>query len=206
MISATRSEPGENDTPEAKLVNCLSSVAFPAVQAGVSTILCVCSLLFVKLYMSMVFVKTMVVCVVLCNIHGLIFLPAFLIIFDTLFTHAKKGVKKIKKKKQKKLETTPATVTTTNTNKRRIQPRDEESNKSVPDRPYLTPDPSPRPTPKPSPLPSPKPGPKESKEMKHVNIKDDKVAETSSQKSSNSSFDSRKAKLQSQKAVEDHEV
>uniref|UniRef100_A0A915CR01 SSD domain-containing protein n=1 Tax=Ditylenchus dipsaci TaxID=166011 RepID=A0A915CR01_9BILA len=40
-------------------------------------------LLFVHIYMSEVFVKTMVICVVLCNMHGLIFLPAFLILFDS---------------------------------------------------------------------------------------------------------------------------
>lgn len=39
-------------TPKQKLTNCMSSVAFPAVQAGLSTILCVSSLLFVHLYMA----------------------------------------------------------------------------------------------------------------------------------------------------------
>ncbi|KAK6730285.1 hypothetical protein RB195_007006 [Necator americanus] len=38
--------------PADRLENCLSSVAFPAVQAALSTILCVCSLLFVNLYMT----------------------------------------------------------------------------------------------------------------------------------------------------------
>lgn len=71
-------------TPQMKLVNCLSSVAFPALQAALSTTFCVCSLLFVQLYMAEVFVKTMVLCVALCNLHGLVFLPAFLIVFDSL--------------------------------------------------------------------------------------------------------------------------
>lgn len=31
---------------------------------------------------SKVFLKTMILCVILCNLHGLVFLPAFLIIFD----------------------------------------------------------------------------------------------------------------------------
>ncbi|KAI1728640.1 patched family domain-containing protein [Ditylenchus destructor] len=70
-------------TPQIKLVNCLSSVAFPALQAALSTTLCVSSLLFVHIYMAEVFVKTMVLCVVLCNLHGLVFLPAFLILFDS---------------------------------------------------------------------------------------------------------------------------
>ncbi len=65
-----------------RLANCLSSVAFPAVQAATSTILCVSSLIFAGIYMGEVFVKTMVLCVVLCNIHGLFFLPAILTILD----------------------------------------------------------------------------------------------------------------------------
>ncbi|ETN73044.1 hypothetical protein NECAME_04352 [Necator americanus] len=40
--------------PADRLENCLSSVAFPAVQAALSTILCVCSLLFVNLYMTQI--------------------------------------------------------------------------------------------------------------------------------------------------------
>ncbi|CAD5208754.1 unnamed protein product [Bursaphelenchus xylophilus] len=149
--ASKRSTPDVDDTPEAKLVNCLSSVAFPAVQAGVSTILCVCSLLFVKLYMSMVFVKTMVVCVVLCNIHGLIFLPAFLIIFDSCFTHAKNTVKKVKKAKNKNKNVENGTA---NPNRRRIQPQEDRKKDHLdhmsPDRPQLSPDPSPLPSPKPS--------------------------------------------------------
>uniref|UniRef100_A0A915MMP9 SSD domain-containing protein n=1 Tax=Meloidogyne javanica TaxID=6303 RepID=A0A915MMP9_MELJA len=83
-----------NATPEMKLVNCLSSVAFPALQAALSTIFCVCSLLFVKLYMAEVFVKTMVLCVVLCNLHGLLFLPAFLIVFDPVVYSCRQRISK----------------------------------------------------------------------------------------------------------------
>ncbi|CAI5439803.1 unnamed protein product [Caenorhabditis angaria] len=75
---------GPMSPPSSRLANCLSSVAFPALQAAVSTILCVCSLLFVNLYMAEVFVKTMVLCVVLCNLHGLVFLPAILILLDSI--------------------------------------------------------------------------------------------------------------------------
>ncbi|KAL6731989.1 hypothetical protein Aduo_002801 [Ancylostoma duodenale] len=75
---------GPTSRPADRLANCLSSVAFPAVQAALSTILCVCSLLFVNLYMAQVFVKTMVLCVVLCNLHGLLFLPAILIMLDSI--------------------------------------------------------------------------------------------------------------------------
>jgi len=72
-----------NASPQLKLVNCLSAVAFPALQAALSTILCVMSLALVPIYMAEVFVKTMILCIVLCNLHGLVFLPAFLIIFDS---------------------------------------------------------------------------------------------------------------------------
>lgn len=91
---------GPLSTPSDRLTNCLSSVAFPAVQAALSTMLCVSSLLFVNLYMAevhffdptqiltliflQVFVKTMVLCVVLCNLHGLVFLPAILILLDSI--------------------------------------------------------------------------------------------------------------------------
>ncbi|PIO70614.1 patched family protein [Teladorsagia circumcincta] len=75
---------GPTSRPADRLANCLSSVAFPAVQAALSTILCVCSLMFVNLYMAGVFVKTMIICVVLCNLHGLVFLPAILIMLDSI--------------------------------------------------------------------------------------------------------------------------
>ncbi|VDM95358.1 unnamed protein product [Thelazia callipaeda] len=77
-------ENGPNATPQARLANCLTSVGFPALQAALSTILCVCSLLFVKIYMSEVFVKTMITCVILCNLHGLLVLPAVLSIVDRI--------------------------------------------------------------------------------------------------------------------------
>uniref|UniRef100_A0A915Q434 SSD domain-containing protein n=1 Tax=Setaria digitata TaxID=48799 RepID=A0A915Q434_9BILA len=71
-------EKGIYSTPQARLGNCLTSVGFPAVQAALSTTLCVCSLLFSRIYMSQVFVKTMITSVILCNLHGLVILPAML--------------------------------------------------------------------------------------------------------------------------------
>ncbi|VDM93730.1 unnamed protein product, partial [Onchocerca ochengi] len=68
----------EELTPQMRLGNCLTSVGFPALQAALSTILCVCSLWFAGIYMSQIFVKTMVTCVILCNLHGLMILPAIL--------------------------------------------------------------------------------------------------------------------------------
>lgn len=44
-----------NENPvQLKLINALSSVGFPAIQASLSTIICVLSLLFVPIYMSQV--------------------------------------------------------------------------------------------------------------------------------------------------------
>ncbi|VDP21071.1 unnamed protein product [Onchocerca flexuosa] len=40
--------------------------------------LCLCSLWVAGIYMSQIFVKTMVICVILCNLHGLMILPAIL--------------------------------------------------------------------------------------------------------------------------------
>uniref|UniRef100_A0A8R1XS30 SSD domain-containing protein n=1 Tax=Onchocerca volvulus TaxID=6282 RepID=A0A8R1XS30_ONCVO len=68
----------EELTPQMRLGNCLTSVGFPALQAALSTILCVCSLWFAGIYMSQIFVKTMATCVILCNLHGLMILPAIL--------------------------------------------------------------------------------------------------------------------------------
>uniref|UniRef100_A0A914Z2T0 SSD domain-containing protein n=1 Tax=Panagrolaimus superbus TaxID=310955 RepID=A0A914Z2T0_9BILA len=73
---------GPRSDPKVKLANCLSTIAFPAIQAGISMILCVCALLFVNIYMSIVFVKMMFLCVVLCNLHALVIIPAFLVMFD----------------------------------------------------------------------------------------------------------------------------
>uniref|UniRef100_A0A914CS40 Uncharacterized protein n=1 Tax=Acrobeloides nanus TaxID=290746 RepID=A0A914CS40_9BILA len=67
-----------------KLTYCLSAVAFPALQAALSSILCVCSLAFAEIYLAEVFFKTMLLCIVLCNLHGLVFLPAFIVIYEWL--------------------------------------------------------------------------------------------------------------------------
>ncbi|CAG9536068.1 unnamed protein product [Cercopithifilaria johnstoni] len=67
-----------NSTLQIRIGNCLTSVGFPAVQTALSTILCVYSLWFAEIYMSQVFVKTVVSSVILCNLHGLVILPAIL--------------------------------------------------------------------------------------------------------------------------------
>uniref|UniRef100_A0A158PAF3 SSD domain-containing protein n=1 Tax=Angiostrongylus cantonensis TaxID=6313 RepID=A0A158PAF3_ANGCA len=63
---------------------CLSSVGLPALQASLSTSLCVLSLLMVTIYMSQAFVKTMILCVVLCVIHSLLFIPCLISAVDSL--------------------------------------------------------------------------------------------------------------------------
>ncbi|CAI4222495.1 unnamed protein product [Auanema sp. JU1783] len=62
-------------TVRSRLHYCISSVGFPAIQASISTSLCVLSLLFVSIYMSQVFVKTMILCMALCVVHGLLLIP-----------------------------------------------------------------------------------------------------------------------------------
>lgn len=41
----------------------------------------------------------MFLCVVLCNLHGLVFLPAFLILFDSVLGHFKRAAAKARRKK-----------------------------------------------------------------------------------------------------------
>uniref|UniRef100_A0A915BRB8 SSD domain-containing protein n=2 Tax=Parascaris univalens TaxID=6257 RepID=A0A915BRB8_PARUN len=60
---------------EERLRICLSSVALPALQASLSTNLCVLGLLFIPVYMAQVFVKMVVSCLTLCVIHGLLVIP-----------------------------------------------------------------------------------------------------------------------------------
>ncbi|KHN70676.1 Patched domain-containing protein 3 [Toxocara canis] len=62
-------------TVEERLRICLASVALPALQASLSTNLCVLGLLFIPLYMAQVFVKMMVSCITLCVLHGLLVIP-----------------------------------------------------------------------------------------------------------------------------------
>ncbi|KAI6225074.1 SSD domain-containing protein [Aphelenchoides fujianensis] len=147
--AATRENPDGDNSSQYKLANCLSSVAFPAVQAGISTILCISSLLFIKLYMSEVFVKTFVVCVVLCNVHGLIFLPAFLIVFDSIVSHFRPRVGDASGR-----PLPPSSVASSNGK------RNGKKNGGIPDQHNRTtdrPDVSPNHTPEPSPRPSPRP-------------------------------------------------
>uniref|UniRef100_A0A7E4ZWC4 SSD domain-containing protein n=1 Tax=Panagrellus redivivus TaxID=6233 RepID=A0A7E4ZWC4_PANRE len=85
-----------NEYPvEQRLRTTLAAVGFPVVQAGISTNLCVLSLLMVKLYMGEVFVKSMVLCVSLGLLHGLFVMPA---VFNLSFV-VKRWFRKLRKHK-----------------------------------------------------------------------------------------------------------
>ncbi|GMR53694.1 hypothetical protein PMAYCL1PPCAC_23889 [Pristionchus mayeri] len=61
---------------------CLTSVGVPAIQASISTTICVLSLLTTQVYMGHIFVRTMSMCVVLCIINGLCVIPTTLNLLD----------------------------------------------------------------------------------------------------------------------------
>uniref|UniRef100_A0A0N4ZK45 SSD domain-containing protein n=1 Tax=Parastrongyloides trichosuri TaxID=131310 RepID=A0A0N4ZK45_PARTI len=61
-----------------KLEHTLMAVAWPMIQAGLSTIMCILPLLFLNSYSPIVFVKTIFLVVTLGFIHGLIILPTIL--------------------------------------------------------------------------------------------------------------------------------
>uniref|UniRef100_A0A0K0F235 SSD domain-containing protein n=1 Tax=Strongyloides venezuelensis TaxID=75913 RepID=A0A0K0F235_STRVS len=61
-----------------RLEHTLTAVAWPMIQAGLSTIMCVLPLLFLNSYSPIVFVKTIFLVVTLGFIHGLVILPTIL--------------------------------------------------------------------------------------------------------------------------------
>lgn len=65
-----------------RLKHTLAAVGFPVIQAGTSTIICVCSLLLVPMYMSEVFVKTMFLCITFSLLHGLFIMPVIFNIYQ----------------------------------------------------------------------------------------------------------------------------
>ncbi|VDO38476.1 unnamed protein product [Onchocerca flexuosa] len=73
-----------------KLRICFSSVALPALQASISTSLCLLGLLFKDLYIAQVFVKTMLLCISLCVFHGLLIIPCMLVLVDHLSQFCKR--------------------------------------------------------------------------------------------------------------------
>ncbi|MCP9257843.1 Patched domain-containing protein 3 [Dirofilaria immitis] len=73
-----------------KLRICFSSVALPALQAAISTSLCLLGLLFKDLYIAQVFVKTMLLCISLCVSHGLLIIPCMLVLVDQILQFCSK--------------------------------------------------------------------------------------------------------------------
>lgn len=71
-------------TTGSKIKHTLAAVGWPVIQAGTSTILCVMSLLCVRLYMSEVFVKSMFLCIFLGLIHGLFIMPAVFNLYEII--------------------------------------------------------------------------------------------------------------------------
>ncbi|KAI6183936.1 Sterol-sensing domain and Patched family-containing protein [Aphelenchoides bicaudatus] len=69
---------------EERLKSTLACVGYPVIQAGLSTILCLITLLLAPLYMSQVFVLCMGICITLSILHALFVLPCIFIIKSKL--------------------------------------------------------------------------------------------------------------------------
>uniref|UniRef100_A0A0N5AXW8 SSD domain-containing protein n=1 Tax=Syphacia muris TaxID=451379 RepID=A0A0N5AXW8_9BILA len=79
------------EDPVVRLAGALRSIGWPMIQAGSSTILCVAPLLIVNSYLANVFVKTIVLVISLGLIHGILFLPVFLLSTRHLMDKKKKS-------------------------------------------------------------------------------------------------------------------
>ncbi|CEF70972.1 Sterol-sensing domain and Acriflavin resistance protein family and Patched family-containing protein [Strongyloides ratti] len=77
---------------KSRLQHCLLSIGFPVLEAGISTNICVMSLLFVNLHMATVFVKTMVLVVTIGLVHGLIIIPALFYLISIIPTYKKSPI------------------------------------------------------------------------------------------------------------------
>uniref|UniRef100_A0AC34R5U6 SSD domain-containing protein n=1 Tax=Panagrolaimus sp. JU765 TaxID=591449 RepID=A0AC34R5U6_9BILA len=71
-------ESGGKMKPEERVLHVLTTIMYPILQCGLSTVLFTFCLLFVPSYMSEVFVKTMVLVIFFGLIHGLFVIPVFL--------------------------------------------------------------------------------------------------------------------------------
>lgn len=61
-----------------RLAVCITSIGFPVLEAGVSTIICVSSLMWVDLHMARVFARTLMLVVLIGLVHGLLVIPVML--------------------------------------------------------------------------------------------------------------------------------
>uniref|UniRef100_A0A915Q273 SSD domain-containing protein n=1 Tax=Setaria digitata TaxID=48799 RepID=A0A915Q273_9BILA len=66
---------GQTRSKRERLRHALKSIAWPMIQAGISTILCLCVLGIIQAYMVKVFVKVVIIVVGLGLLHGLVILP-----------------------------------------------------------------------------------------------------------------------------------
>uniref|UniRef100_A0A0N4U1D9 SSD domain-containing protein n=1 Tax=Dracunculus medinensis TaxID=318479 RepID=A0A0N4U1D9_DRAME len=87
--------------PEERLRDALTSIGWPMIQAGLSTVLCVSPLLLVDSYMVSVFLKTIFLVISLGLLHGILFLPSLLLTVTPLNITKKK----IQNEPGKKLKT-----------------------------------------------------------------------------------------------------
>ncbi|VDN55569.1 unnamed protein product [Dracunculus medinensis] len=62
-------------SPKIRLYHCMCTIAFPILQAALSSLFCVLSVTYVELYMGKVFAKTMILIVTIGLAHGLIIIP-----------------------------------------------------------------------------------------------------------------------------------
>uniref|UniRef100_A0A914N7G7 SSD domain-containing protein n=1 Tax=Meloidogyne incognita TaxID=6306 RepID=A0A914N7G7_MELIC len=67
---------------EERLLDCLASIAFPILEAGLSTLICVSSLFLVDLHMARVFARTMTLVVIIGLLQGLLVIPTMLCQFS----------------------------------------------------------------------------------------------------------------------------
>lgn len=63
------------DSIAVRLQHCLSAIAYPVLQAAFSTLLCVSCVLFVRIHMATVFVKTIFLVIAIGLLHGLLVIP-----------------------------------------------------------------------------------------------------------------------------------
>ncbi|KAL7076336.1 hypothetical protein ACQ4LE_004300, partial [Meloidogyne hapla] len=84
---------------EERLLDCLASIAFPVLEAGLSTLICVSSLFLVDLHMARVFARTMTLVVVIGLLQGLLVIPTMLCQFSRQGSLQKNFNKENKNKK-----------------------------------------------------------------------------------------------------------
>ena len=80
---------GSSLSVQERIEHTLITVGFPVIEAGVSTNICVLSMVFVDLHMARVFVKTMVLVVSIGLIHGLFVIPVIFYLISLLFNTKK---------------------------------------------------------------------------------------------------------------------